>query len=350
MAAILELPPDLVPRALVYQDELPEVISAAIQECSNHWRRGDVDKAIRSVEQARALAQANNQPVSESVVCVWMADLYREMAQLGPALECCQGATNALRLQPSYEHRYHIEAVIAYLQGLFHRALGVNTEALADYQRALTSFEKAIKHWESNIARNPSQVSKYRQQVDKCEKAIRWINVLSQCLAGDLSPINGGMEMQIPVTDGQDYGLASLKLAAYLLPLDVTIRGKRYRLHRPDDGIPFDVDYRLEAQSNTHYFVVHVPKERWAGEHSARGDYVLARRERKADNPVGAGVLWDDSQQQWKYGTFVRDAEMGEIRFRPLPPIVIGGAPQEEEIEDHDIGVVRALLKPLKPM
>jgi hypothetical protein len=35
---------------------------------------------------------------------------------------------------------------------------------------------------------------------------------------------------------------------------------------------------------------------------------------------------------------------MGQLWFRPFH--LIGGAPHDEEVEEQDIGIVRALLKP----
>ncbi len=336
MATVLQVPTDLMPTALVYQDDLPAIIGAVIQECSVHWQHGDVDKAIRCAEQAQALAtKADYHPVIMSVASVWLADLYREANQMGPALAYCQRALDNIRLQPNYKHRHHAEAVIHYLQGLLHHALGANTKAMADYQQALTSFEKAIEHWNSSITWNATRAG-------KCEKAIKWISALYGCLTGGLSPVSGGSEMQIPAANGQDYELARLELAAYLRPSGVIINGQSYRLHRPDSGTAFSSS--LAVRWNAHHFAVRVPKDQWAGEHSAQGDYILAKRERKADNPTGAGVLWDDGQQQWKYGTLTYNENTGRLWFRPFH--LIGGAPQDAEVEDQDIGIVRALLKP----
>lgn len=338
MAALLVLPPDLTPTALTHLHGFPAIIDVIIRECLAHWQQGHTDSAIRCARQAQELAEAHNHSVSISVISVLLADLYRELDQLGLALAYCQKAHDALCLQPNYEHRHHAEAVIIYLRGLLHHALGANTEALFNYQQALTSFEKAIEHWNVSTARNPTQA-------DKCEKATRWINVLCRCLAGALSPVRGGTELHIPATSGQDYELARLKLAAYLFPPEVIISGQRYHLHYPDNGIAFDANDKLEVQWNACHFAVRVLEDQWAGAHSAQGDYILVRRERKAANPIGPGVLRDGGQQQWKYGAFTRDAE-GNIWFRPFPPIVIGGAPHDEEVEEQDIGIVRALLKP----
>jgi tetratricopeptide (TPR) repeat protein len=345
MAALLVLPPDLAPIELIYLDGFPSIIDTIIQECLADWREGRTDDVIQCARQAQELTEAHDHNASRSVISVLLADLYRELAQPGLALVYCQKAHDALRLQPNYEHRCHVEAVIIYLQGLLHHALGANTEALSDYQQALTSFDNAIKHWNSNVVRNPMQADEYRKRADKCERVTRWINVLCRCLARSHSPVQGGMEMHIPATSGEDYALARLKLKAYLLPPEATINGQKYRLHYPANGIAFADDLKIPCDAR--HFVVRVPEDQWAGEHSTQGDYILAKRARKADDPEGAGLLRADDRQQWEYGEFVRAAGTGQVQFHPLRPIVIGGAPPERDVEDQDIGVVRALLKPV---
>lgn len=344
MAALLVLPPDLAPIELIYVDGFSSIIEAIVQECLADWREGRTDDAIQCARQAQELAEAQDHNASTGIISVLLADMYRELAQPGLALVYCQKARDALRLQPNYEHRCHVEAVIIYLQALLHHGLGANTEALSDYQQALTSFDNAIIHWNSNIVRDPIQADEYRRRAGKCEHVTRWINVLCRCLARSRSLARDGMEMHIPATSGEDYALARLKLKAYRLPPVVTINGQTYRLHHPANGIAFDTD--LEILCDERHFAVHVPEDRWAGQHSADGDYILAKRERKADDPEGAGLLWAHDQQQWEYGAFVRDAGTGQIRFRPHPPLVIGGPPPDKEVEDQDIGVVCALLKP----
>jgi tetratricopeptide (TPR) repeat protein len=345
MAALLVLPPDLAPIELMCVDGFPSTIDTIIQECLADWREGRRDDAIQCARQARELAETQGHNVSTSVISVLLADMYRELAQLGLAWVHCQKARDALHLQPNYDHRCHVEAVIIYLQGLLHHGLGANTEALSDYQQALTSFDNAIIHWNSNVVRDPIQADEYRRRAGKCEQVTSWINVLCRCLARSRSLARGGMEMHIPATSGEDYALARLKLKAYLLPPEATINGQTYRLHYPANGIAFTDDLKIPCDER--HFVVRVPEDRWAGEHSTRGDYILAKRARKADDPEGAGLLRAHGQQQWEYGEFVRAAGAGQVRFHPLRPMVIGGAPPERDVEDEDIGVVRALLRPV---
>jgi tetratricopeptide (TPR) repeat protein len=341
----------------MYRDELPDFIGGAIDECSNHWKRGDATQAIHWAEQAQARARASGRYVSECVACIWLADLYLEATRLALVEEYCEGAISALRLQPNYKHRYHIEAVIYYLRGLLLHALGFNAKALADYQWALASFEKAKDRW-AVLAGNPTQA-------DMCEKAIRWINALCRCLASELAPVTDGTVMYVTVIDKQDYALTRLELVGHLLPLEVTIRDQQYRMHDPGNGVGLEVN--LAVRWNAHYFVLYVPEDEWAGPFSTQEDYILVRRERPMAQLEGPGVVWDGSKEQWEYGAFTRDPETGEIWFHPLSPIVIGGAPQDEEARDGEVedegpqgeevegkevadqltGVVRALLKPV---
>jgi tetratricopeptide (TPR) repeat protein len=336
MTTILEVPSNLAPKVLVYEDGLPMVINTAIQDCLNHWRHGNAEQAIRCAKQAQELAEAYDHHVSISMTSVLLADLYRELGQPGLALDYCQKAHNALRLQPNYPHMHHAEAVIAYLRGMLHHSLGANTTALSDYQRALTSFDKAIQHWGAAPTRDPTQAN-------RCKKATRWIKALCRGLSGDLSPIQGEIEMHIPAANGQEYELARLKLATFMLPQEIIIKGKKYHPYQPGKGILFNKP-PLVIRWNERHFVVPVLDNQWAGPYSEKGNYILVKRERKSDNPEGNGVLWDGGRQQWRYGEFTRDPKTRNIQFQPSPPppTIIGG----KDFEDEDIGIVRALLKP----
>jgi len=357
MAAFLIVPSDLTPTELAYLAGLPTIIEAIIEECLEHRKRGDTDSAIRCARQAQELAQAQNLHVSTSVASVLLADMYRELDQIGLALECCQKAQDALRLQPNYEHRRHADAVVIYLRCLLHHVMGAHTEAFAKYQQALTAFKDAKEHWNNSIARDHAKADEYRNLVSKCEKANVWISALYRCLASDLSPTKGGTEIHIPATDGEGYELARVELATYLFPLEVNINRTKYHLHHPDNGIPFTANDHLEIPWGTRHFVVRVSEKEWAGPQSSKGDYILVTQEKQMRERVAqmlqgpppqpriAGILRKEEQQEWEYVEFTCDAA-GHVRFRPLPPIVIGGAEQEKEVRDQDIGVVRALLKP----
>jgi hypothetical protein len=356
MTAFLIVPSDLTPTELAYLEDLPDIIKTIIEECREHRKRGDTDSAIRCARQAQELAQAQNDHVSASVASVLLADVYRELDQIGLALECCQKAHDVLRLEPNCVHRRHAEAVITYLRCLLHHVMGAHTRAFADYQQAITAFDKAKEHWNNSIARDHAKADEYRKMVNKCEKATKWINALYRCLASDLSPIRGGTEIHVPATNGEDYELARMELATCLLPLEVNINRKKYQLHHPNNGSPFAPNDRLEVQWDTRHFVVHVSDTEPVVPHSSKDDYILVTQEKQMRERVAqmlqgpppqpriAGVLRKEDQQEWEYGDFTYDAAEG-VRFHPLPPIVIGGAQQDEEIEDQDIGVVCALLK-----
>jgi tetratricopeptide (TPR) repeat protein len=348
VAAYLVFPPDPTPAALAYRDDLPEVIDHIVEDCLGHWQHGDIDSAIQRAEEARKLAKTINHPISVGFVSLLLADLCREQDQLDLALEHWREAQKALRLQPHFEHRHHAEAVIHYSRGLLHHALGENTEAVAGYLRALTSLKKAVEDWNSSIVRDPAQTGKYKEQASKCEKAIKWINAPCLCLADDLSRPSRA-EMHIPATDGEGYTLVRLELAAYMpslvayvRPQDIIINDSesRYQLHDPDNGTAFHNN--LEIPWNAQHFAVYIPEDEWAGQQSEEGDYVLVKREQKETDPTGEGVFWNDEQRQWEYGTFTRN-RTGAVTFEPLNPNVIGGG----KIEDEDIGVTRALLKPV---
>ena len=356
MTAVLIVPSDLAPAKLAYLEDLPKIIKTIIEECLEHREHGDTDNAIRCARQAQELAQAQDHHVSTSVASVLLADMYRELNQIGLALECCQKAQDALRLQPNYEHRRHAEAVIIYLRCLLHHVMGAHTEAFADYQQAIIAFDRAKEHWSNSIAREPAKAGEYRKLVSKCEKVTKWINALYRCLVSDLSPIKSGAEIHVPATNGEDYELARVKLATYLFPLEVNIKRKEYRLHHPENGISFTASDRLKVQWDTHHFVVGVSKkDKGAVPYSSEGDYLLVKQEKREQvvemlegppsQPKVTGVLRKENQQKWEYGEFTYDVAEG-VRFHPLPPVVIGGAPQEEDVKDQNIGVVCALLKP----
>jgi hypothetical protein len=144
-----------------------------------------------------------------------------------------------------------------------------------------------------------------------------------------------------------------MELATCLLPLEVNINRKKYQLYYPNNEFPFAANDRLEVQWDTRHFAVRVSDKEQVVPHSSEGDYILVTQEKQMREKVAqmlqgsppqpiAGVLRKEDQQEWKYGEFTRDAA-GGVRFRPLPPVVIGG----EEVEDQEIGIVCALLKPV---
>jgi tetratricopeptide (TPR) repeat protein len=350
MLGVFELPPDLIPRELTYCDESPTIVDVTIGKCLSHLRNRNIDQAIRCVEQARALAQANRQHVDETILCVWMADIYREAAQLGPALKYCQYANASFRLQPDYEHRDQAEGVIAYLRGLLHHLLGSYAEAQADYKRATASFDGAKEHWETLARRSRGQAKvRYYGLASKCEMAIKWINALCRYLERELSPVTSEAKIYITVIDKQDYELIRLGLRDYEFPTNVKVGDQLYGMHNPGNGVPLNT--KLEVRWNVPHLALRVLENKWAGPYSTCEDYILARRQRLLHQEEGAGVLWDTGQRQWEFGMFTRDLATGEIRFHPLsslpPSVVIGGTtPHEEHIGEYR-GILRALLKPL---
>jgi len=353
MATFLVVPPDLTPTELAYQDDLPPIVTALVQESSAHRRQGEALSAIECAQLAQELAEADRDVVSTIVIILILADVHRELDQLGPAQEYCRQVHRALRLKPNYEHRYHTEAVVSYLEGLIYHALGAYTRALSRYQRAIMSFGEAARHWRSIADEYPMQ-SPERQKAEKwvatCGKATQWVRVLCRCLAGALTPATrAGTEMHIPAANGEEYDLARLELRTCLPPAAISIDRQRYRMYHPDNGYPFQGLTLIEP--NVSFFVVYVPEDRWAGPHSRQGDYVLAQRKRTVDEPQGVGLLRQGDRQTWTYGRLKYSQETKRLWFYPGHLIGQRGGPadqerEREEVTHQEIGVVRALLKP----
>lgn len=342
MTAFVIVPSDLTPTELACKDSFPIIIDTIIKKCVSNRKCGNIDGAIQCAKQAQELlAETHSHGVSRSIVLLLLADLYRELHQPGLALTYCQQARDALRLEPDYEHRHHLEAVTIYLQGLLHHGLGANTEALSNYQDALTALHKAIEHWNRNVVRDPSQAAKYKEEAGKCEKALRWIEALCHCL---LSPAECGPEVHVPVIKEQDFELARMGMT-YLLPVTAAINGRTYRMHHPGTGVAFELDDRLQPEWDARYFAVYVSANEWAGEHSKQGDYVLVEWQRNHLGPTSYAVLWDDGIQRWEFGRISYNTRTGRVWFEPYH--LIGGSARGKDIEDEGIGIVHALLKPV---
>lgn len=356
MTDLVMVPPNLVPTELLYLKGMPKVIETIIDECLVHRKQGDVASAIRCANQAQGLAEAQSHYAGVSVVLVLLADMYREMDQIGLALECCQRAQEALRVQPNYEHRQHAEAVIIYLQCLLCHELGAHTKVFADYDRALKALESAVRHWNDSIARDYANVGEYQEMIKKCERVIEWINAMNQCLAGNLSPVEGGIKVVIPAANEKNLEVLCMQLPTLLLPLEATINRREYRLYHPNNGLPFSRGDRLEVKWDVRRFAVRVLKDGDAGPYSSQGDYGLVIKGKQVHKQVASllqgtapsliGVSWEDNLQQWQYGKFIRD-QNGNIRVESIPPIIIGGVPQSKVIVGLEIGIVCALLKPV---
>jgi tetratricopeptide (TPR) repeat protein len=329
---------------LIYREDIPEVIENLFKQCEAHLQRRNIPRAIVCVERAKMSAEDMNNNVNVGLASIWAADLYFESCQIGLALSRCEEAVKAFKLTPNYPHRHHAQAVLHYLRGLLYHRLGDDAKAQSHYQQALESFRKAIIYWEKLA----EEGKRFKQL---CERVSEWIKLLSRRLASDLPPTEGATQILLPVTDRDDYELAQLKMLAYVVAPKIVIKGREYELIEIDDGdlcdsnIPY---FPPDAQ----YFLMCVEDEKWGGKYSQKGDYMLVKQEEKAKEGIGA--VWDEDQNRWQSGEFVR--KDGRIKFKPIPRKVIGGDLRrrkdpdgdEIEIEGKELGRALWLLQPVK--
>lgn len=355
MAAFLTVPKHLAPTQLVYRKDLPKTIKTIVDECLEHRKRGDTESAIRCGRQAQKLAEAQEQHAGESVAWVLLADAHREMDQIGPALESCQKAEDAL-LQSSYPLHLYAKAVIVYLRCLIRHSMGAYTEAFAACSQARDAFESAKDYWDNLVSRGHDDAAESQALAEKCGEVIKWIDALDECLASDLASTGGGIEVHIPVANGEEYEVARVEVGAYRFPTKVTIKGREYQLHYLENEMQFNEnDPRLQVPWGTRHFTVCVSKDEEAGPYSSAGDYLLVKQGKQEqivkmlEGPPPRdsirGTLRKDDEP-WEFGEFKRDDD-GNIQFHsPPPPNIIGNGKREEvKGPDQELGIAYALLK-----
>jgi hypothetical protein len=332
MGCLIIVPLELLPSMLVWNADVPTTTRSLLKRSRASREQADLVGAFELTQRAKDLVKASKDPISEAVTAVHLADLYRELARPGPALELARQAEQMIQYQAQRRHR-HNHGVISYLLALLHHELCSYSTALSYYQRARRQLEDARRYW---IGVEDSG------QARRCEEVIHWVGGLCANLTSP--PPLGTEEIYLPVKGRNgEYTVARGRIMRYTLAEELTVDQASFRSCSVSGAA-----MRLGVSAHGEYFALPVLTDEWAGSETEAGDYLLIRREHQP-NEEGPAVLHDaDAPEGWRYGRFVRD-RTGHISFRPQPKI-IGGTPQPSPAvslsTDEAMGYVVAIFKP----
>jgi len=325
---MINLPPNLTPSELLCREELSPFVDKLLQTSRSMRREGRFSEARRLALDAVEAGQESVASTDQAVALVHLADVHREMGELGPALAECERAYPVFQRQTSGCQR-HNEAVAAYALGVVHQLLGSDMDALRWYQESVRLFDRVKEDWAAVNA---------LAQVEVCARVQRWMKTVSEYLTAvrtraDVDPVVG-IWVPIILSDGSGepgFAVAKLGIGKYVMERRLIVNGKVFRVQRLEGGPPVLLTPGVE------YYALEVPDEARDSLGVGEGDYALIERGRSLDQE-GPGVLETDEPT---FGHFERD-EKGKISFTRFGTKVIGGMKIGADVQ---VGYVIALLK-----
>jgi hypothetical protein len=321
-----------VPSSLLHYEQVPPGVQMLLEQSRTYLTNHQWTLAERCALDAQDACRHSGVHVGLAVAQLHLADIYREVGELGKALGLCEEAYRILHSRPAKAQR-HNEAVAAYAQGLLHELLlfGDDLRAVNWYQEALELFKKAQEHW---AARND------RSRYGTCRHAHRCVEERKKRIvsihAGGQTKLN---TLDILQPDSADTPFARQGNLQGRITDDhhVEINKAAYHLHC--GTLP------SSETDGTHYcFALPVPVDRWAFPKARVGDYVLIRLHWWLDEGK-LGVVWIHGNG-WVAGNFMRGPD-DRLWFHPCPTSarVIGGAVARDPAENVK-GYIIGLLKP----
>jgi tetratricopeptide (TPR) repeat protein len=326
---IISLPWQLTPSELLCCVELSPFIDDLLQRSRSLRRRSAFPEAERCALDALGAGREPGGNTSRGAARMHLADVYREMGRLGPALADCQKAYRIFQNQPS-QYQRHNEAITAYALGLMHQLLGSDMDALNWYEEAGQLLERVNEHWAAVNA---------LAQVKDCTCIQRWIATLSKYLTTTRTrDRNPGACICVPIilsnADDCEFAMAELEIGQYII-CEREARAGMFGV-RPPKGKEA-ISLKPDAECSTRKIINEEVCESLGAEEE---DYALIAW-KAPDDEEDADVVESLGESE-EYGPFVRDID-GNIRFVRPTPIVIG---EEEADRKLQIGDVIALLSP----
>lgn len=289
------IPPEFLPAYLLTYEQVSDRSSKLLDQ--SRWALSDrkwaeAERHATAVRDAtRRLAERG---VDHAIALIHLADLYRTVGRLGPALDYGEDAQQALKNMPGSTH-YHNRAVADYALGLTHHVLGNGDQALHWYEHAKDLFDRAIPYW----GRKGDQDHQAQNEDVKL-----WIDALIDSIVNQEEGLTDNPFFNLtwfPVFPREVEGKKVYKLARFLVStrrLDseiVCINDQPYQIMRADGSQRYSPPLDFEKP----YYVAEIE----AGDESEEGNL-----------QEGDLVLFQ--------GEFVR--EDGRVRIA-LRPRVIGG-------------------------
>jgi hypothetical protein len=330
---------ELVPSLLLHLDQVSPDVQALLKRSRTGRKKGEWALAEWCAMDARDACKHRGDHLGVALAQLHLADVYRDVGELGEAMDLCEEAYQTLHGNAAKAQR-HNEAVAAYAQGLLHERFlfGDDMQAVRWYREALELFETAKEHWAAEDARSLFKT---------CERAFRNIDrrkkwILKARSGGERRP--DAFDVLQP--DSRESALQGIIIDASHVEID----GVKYYLH--SGALPSrDGDHRR-------CFALQVRQLSSCTFPAADDDDYVVMRSRwlpDASDSEGVwipGVVWGPDSE-WEVGDFTFEPS-GRIWFYPCaskarviggrPLSVKGGPPKDprNDIRGHIIG----LLKP----
>jgi hypothetical protein len=329
----------LIPSTLLYYEQIPLEVQRLLKHASTSLKKGQWKWAESCAKDARDICKHTNAYAALGVSHICLADVYREVGELGKAMDLCEEAYRIFHSQSPRAQR-HNEAIAAYAQGLLYEVLpfGDDMQAVQWYSKALKLFEKAQEHWAS--CRNDKRFK-------ACQRASRHIERRKTAIMKTHSAGGPGSEALdiLEVDSRQCAGHGRI-----LGDNRVSVGEDVFCLH--SGTLPSRYD-----DAARYCFLLPVGNGSCTFPAAEEGDYAVVRLRwhlnvQDPETVWMPGVVWT-SDNAWEVGDFTFDPD-GRVWFypcaskarviggRPLP--IQGGAPKDptEDIKGRIIG----LLKP----
>jgi hypothetical protein len=305
----MDVPFSLAPSSLTHLEGVPSNIKSNIEallESSRDFReKHDWACAECCASGAVETCEYASHHVGLAVSQLHLADVYREVGELGRALELCEQAHQTFKGQTRIQRQN--EAAAAYAQGLLHelQLFGDEMRALHWYQEALRLFDAAQEYWATQNDRT---------RIEICKNAWLWIKEQEGRILDNHSRSSLWKAVfDIWRPDSPDAPFAPDRHRQGHVTADghVEVDGSTYRFHF--GNLPEE-----DTGNDHYYFALRVPEDHWAVSETKTDDYVFVRQQWKVD-PETVGGLWEpgvvwEPGKRWLAVTFTRNSE-GKIRF-----------------------------------
>jgi len=324
---VINVPLEFIPSRLLTCKPVSQHSQTLLEQSRRAMARQDWAMAERYALNARDASQRPGQIIDHAIALIHLADIYRGVGRLGPALEYNEKAQQMLKNQSGPTH-YHNRAVADYALGLTHHILGNDSKALYWYKHANDLFKRAHLHW--GITGNP-------ESQGKCNRVKEWIAYLSKNISGQAAALPDEQRFNLvwfPVfraqTPAQEDGYELVCFPATIRKMEDRIRiGDRFYILLLPDGQPFHfpvLDFRVP------HFAVEVEEgeQIWGGA-LQEGDMALIQAD------LGKQA---DQVEEGEYGKFTRDATSGRVTFVSNQKYIIGGG-EKEQVAGNVVAVLR---------
>ena len=138
----MRVPFDFAASSLLYNEHIPSVVRTLFVKSCEHRTKYEWIEAERCALDALEFCRGARDPMGLALARLHLADFYRDVGELGQAMQLCIKAYDAIKGQIGRAQR-HNEAVAAYALGLLCELefFGNAMQALNWYQKALDQFK-----------------------------------------------------------------------------------------------------------------------------------------------------------------------------------------------------------------